>query len=144
MKAATRSYLDASQKARTVIRHITCKQGFCLIAEKDEMHASLLSCMLEHAKLRSMIATNVEDAITILHEDGDNVICAVIDYYLNGSGNGLDVIREIEHRHSSIPYVVHTDSLKAASEVTGRFPNANVILKGQDLMRLLDALGVSA
>jgi len=98
---------------------------------------------LTRASIRSFLASSADDAITCLHEKGGDVICAIIDIKTNGSGNGVDVVHEIEKHHNDVPYIVHTRDAIDATDLSRKFPRANVILKGDDFGLLLHALGVA-
>ena len=140
----TREYVNAAQKTRTVCRQLTCKDGFCLIVEKDETDFRLIQRVLKTAGIESQYAEDIDCAISTLRDKAKSIICAVIDCEVNGTGTGEDVVREIEKHHGEIPYIVYTDNKRAASRLADHFPRANIVLKGCDVDRLIDALGVKA
>ena len=140
-KSVVTDYIRSSQQLRMVCRQFI-DDGYCLIIEDDWSIAQLVARLMEANGLRSRIVSRGEDAMTILHEDKEHVICAVIDQHLPGSTDGEDVVREIESQHQEIPYVFYTCDAKAADKIHRRFPSANVMLKGDDFSRFAEALGL--
>ena len=138
------SFLRTSSQTRTVIRQVTCPHGYCLLIDSDEETTALISRLLERGGIEAKRAGTIDDAIGILHEEAGSVICAVIAGAVNGMGSGADVIREIERNHSEVPYVVYTEDVKAASRLASHFPRANVVIRGKDTKRLVEALGLKA
>lgn len=137
-----KSYIKASHETRTVIRRMTCPDGYCLIVDDDLDAVGVVSEILSKAKMAVKVAGNCEDAIGILHQEAGRVICIVIGDCLDGLGGCEDMIREIERHFASVPYVVHLEDGPTAARLSSRFPRANIILKGSDIQALVESLGL--
>ncbi len=135
-------YIKQSQATRTVIRQVTCPDGYCLIVEDDTYCFDIIKELLNRAGIVAKLACSIDEAISKLHQESESIICAIIGNHINRTGTGADVIREIENEHSEIPYVVYTSDNEAAAWLASHFPRANVILKGSNIAALASALGV--
>jgi DNA-binding NtrC family response regulator len=136
----TSPYMRESNRLRVTIRQ-GIPDGFFLVVDDDDEICALISLILEKNGFRAVNANTVSDAQTILFENGEKVICAIIDLNLNGE-DGEEVIRDLERNYPRIPYVVCTGAPDRAKRAIDHFPRANVIHKGANIEGLLTAMGV--
>ncbi len=135
-------YLRQSQETRTLIRTMTCPEGYCLVVEDDTHCFDIIKRLLQRAGIAAKLASSIDEAISKLHHEAGNIICAIIGNHINSTGCGADVVREIEREHSEVPYIVYTSDKDAAGWLANHFPRANIVLKGTDLANLAAALGL--
>lgn len=125
----------------TIVTRQSKKDSFCLVVEDNLDYASVVTAMLSYYGMPSKSVSNSDDAMTILHEDADKIICAIVDLEL-GETNGEDVIREIGRIAPKVPTVCHTGSSVMGGFVHDKYPRVNVVLKGSSLNDLVEALGI--
>jgi len=136
MMSEVKAFLDASR----LFRQQTNCYGPVLIVEDDYCIARMLSHMVKLQGLESKIVATVDDAITFIQENCDDIRCVILDLHLQGS-DGEEVIHFIETQQSRVPYVVHTCDWDAAKEITKKYPRAAVYRKGDSITKLVEALG---
>lgn len=138
----TKRYVKNCQHLMVVCRQ-AIEGGYCLIVEDDFPTAKIIEKVIRGNGIESRIVDSAEDALTILHEDSEHVISVVVDHKLVGNGNGEEVVQDLERNYKGVPYVFHTGDSKAAKEIAEKYPNANVIMKGESMFDLVNSLGFS-
>ena len=135
-------YIRAGNRLRVIIRH-ALPGGFVLVVDDDDSTCAFFETMIKNAGLDVRNVATVADAQTILHEESERIICAIVDLNLAEGGDGEDVIRDLERNYQKIPYIVCSGDRRKTKKVTRHFPRANVFHKGESVIGLIRALGIS-
>ena len=141
MSKSAKSYINISQKIRTVIRHVI-NGGYCLVIATDPSCFSFVKPILENNGIDARLA-NFTYSSVFLDKDASHIISIVIDIKRDDFLKGIDIINTLEKEHSEIPYVVSTDSKEVSKWISNQYPKVNILTKTDDMHNLVDALGVS-
>jgi len=82
--------------------------------------------------------------MTMIINDHENIKCVVVDLHLSGMEiiDGEQMVEFIENHESKLPYVVYTGDPNAGAYVKKKHRRSTVILKGDGLSELFEAVGI--
>ena len=133
-----RDVMQQSHSVSVVSRQMV-KGSFCLIVENGHKNDFPVDVLLERSGVEYRIASTIDDVISVLHEEPEKVICAIVDF---SGHDGEEVIQQIERHAPRVPTVCHTGSWGDGQRISEKYPRVNVVLKGDSMYDLLSALGI--
>jgi len=138
---STKSYINTSQKVRTIIRQMI-SGGYCVVISEDSLCFSFVKSILKANGIETNLA-NFTYSASLLKEDAHHVISIIVDIDKHSYLKAVHTIEMIEKQYPEIPYIVFTGDSYVASWISDRYPKLNILIKDDNMIDLIDALGVS-
>ena len=138
---STKSYINTSQKIRTIIRQMI-NGGYCLVISENSSTFSFIKSILTNNNITTNLA-NFTYSSRLIKKDANHIISIVFDIDKNSYMKAMNIIKMIEKDYLQIPYIILTDNSDVYSWISNRYPKVNIMIKEEDMSTLIDALGVA-
>jgi len=137
MTEEVKAYIDTGRKFRQSLR----KNGYILIVEDDRAISRICMHMVKAHHHKVKWVSTVHEAKQTIIEDSNNIQCVLVDLTLP-DGDGEEVVELIETEYKKLPYIVYTADREKGRMLSAKYYRACVVLKGESLDNLVDALGL--